>query len=79
MKRLRFEVRRTDDGAGGFYAGKESVGSRAYKSDIVWLAAFNLTSAWENLRIRSELVIKSRDGRIQDTRTYGDDPRRTRG
>lgn len=79
VKRLRFEVRKTDDGAWGFYAGKECVGSRAHKSDMVWLAAFNLTSAWENLRIRSELVIKDRKGRVQDTRTYGDDPRRTKG
>lgn len=27
----------------------------------------------------AELVIKGRDGRIRDNRTYGNDPRRTRG
>ncbi len=38
-----------------------------------------LRFAWTDLRIRSELTIKDRHGDIQDKRTYGEDPRRTKG
>lgn len=49
------------------------------KADAVETAAGLLRQAWRYLYVRSELVIKARDGRIIDTRTYGEDPRRTKG
>lgn len=44
-----------------------------------WRAQQELKRAWEMVGLRSELVIHGRDGRIQDRRTYGGDPKRTKG
>lgn len=79
VKRLRFEVRKLADGSWGLFGPGGFTGSRQSKADMSWLASISLKWAWTMLRIRSELVIKDRKGRVQDTRTYGDDPRRTRG
>lgn len=79
MKRLRFEVRKLSDGAWGLFGPGGFTEARSVKADLVWLAGHLLADAWGSLRLRSELVIKDRKGRIHDTRTYGDDPRRTRG
>lgn len=42
-------------------------------------AAKQCRQDWEQQRIRSELTIKGRDGKIKDKRTYGGDPERTPG
>lgn len=42
-------------------------------------ATTSLADAWRFLRIRSELRICDRRGRVVDCRTYGEDPRRTQG
>lgn len=34
---------------------------------------------WEERRIRAEVIIKGTNGRVRDNRTYGFDPRRTKG
>lgn len=80
--RLRYEIR-FEVGAWMLFGpddlSGDSICDRAYKADLVWLAASLLTNAWEDIGVRSELTIKRRDGSIQDKRTYGADPRRTRG
>lgn len=81
--RHRFEVLRDESGEWCFVNAdsepKPVLVSRAVKSDTIWLASHYLRSAWSNLRIRSELTIKRRDGSIQDKRTFGDDPGETKG
>lgn len=50
------------------------------KRHIVDWAAHELAKAWHTLRVRSELTIFTKSGSaIQDRRTYGADPRRTKG
>lgn len=49
------------------------------KADLVGRVALILRQDWAIDRHLAELQIKGKDGRIQDCRTYGRDPRRTRG
>lgn len=78
--RLRYEIRLGDDGWWGFYAPDRCLASgfRLKATAVAW-ASGELENAWNYLDVRSELTIKRRDGSIQDKRTYGADPRRTRG
>lgn len=79
--RLRYEIRKQKDGTWGFFAKgeKQALDYSFNKGIIVKEAAHQLQEAWDRLRVRSELSIKSVAGRIRDKRTYGDDPRKTRG
>ena len=49
------------------------------KSDAIWYVVTHLRMLLVRDGIRSELTIHKMDGGIQDKRTYGDDPRRSRG
>lgn len=49
------------------------------KKEVVASASACLVFVSRDLRIPFELVIKTKDGEIEDKRTYGEDPRRTRG
>lgn len=78
--RHRFEIRPCDDGGWAFVCSDGTVThTEKQKRWLVQVVGWELTRAWEGLRLRSELTIKRRDGSIQDKRTYGDDPRRTKG
>lgn len=48
------------------------------RSDAV-LAAKMICEAWLDQGIFSELVVKRRNGTVGETRTYGGDPKETRG
>ena len=78
--RLVYEVR-FEDGWWECFApdGETILTGRFGKSDTVDEIRRRLSDAWAFLRLRSELVIKNKKGEIQDKRTYGEDPRRTRG
>lgn len=82
--RMYYEIRQLETAMGervwAFVCPDGSVTeSRPRKDSLVADVARELRRAWEGLRVRSELVIKDRHGRIQDRRTYGDDPRSSRG
>lgn len=79
--RLRFEVRLLPSGLWGFVGQDEHVLAESVsKSALVRDAARVLRLAWKTLRVRSELVICTTAHRIsKDRRTYGDDPRRSKG
>jgi hypothetical protein len=49
------------------------------KLSLVTWAAIELDELWDKFRVRSELTIKTKAGEIQDKRTYGDDPARSKG
>lgn len=55
------------------------VTTRLFKYRAVEFAAGECNLEWEKHGIKSELVIKGRDGQIKDSRTYGDDPRSIKG
>lgn len=78
-QRLRFEVRKLSGGAWGLCDQAGPVQCRETKRAMVTAASGLLTQLYYDLKVRSELVVKRADGRIQDTRTYGEDPRGTRG
>lgn len=79
MPRLAYEVRFENGEWGLFAPDGEALFWRGRKGDVVTIAALYLRSAWNDLRIRSELVIKTKDGEIQDKCTYGEDPKRSKG
>lgn len=89
-KRVRYEVlplskaERTSIGTGGGVRWKVTIdGDRlavlGTQRDAVAFAAATARTDWRTRGVASELVIKGRDGRIRDSRTYGRDPRRTPG
>lgn len=77
--RYRYEVKRVEPGTWCFLPGKGQPVYFDNKGDCVEHASAMCRMLWECFGIRIELLIKRADGTIQDTRTYGDDPRRTRG
>lgn len=79
MKRLRYEVRLVKPGTWGFFPGEGQPVYYDNKGDCVEHASGDCRLLWRRWGIRTELLIKARDGRIIDTRTYGEDPRRTKG
>lgn len=80
--RHRFEIRRDESGSWSFVNADTKPGKvlfvHPHKPDAVWLASERLRDA-QTLDIRSELTIKRADGSIQDKRTFGADPRETKG
>jgi hypothetical protein len=80
MKRLQYEIRKGGKNWGLYLRGHRTVlWVDASKRELTLVAAHLLTNAWLDLRIPSELTIKRANGTIQDKRTYGNDPRRTKG
>lgn len=57
----------------------ERTGTQPTKQQAIDLAVLTARDALKASGERSELVIKGRNGVIQDTRTYGDDPEGTEG
>lgn len=49
------------------------------RAELVRRVAFWLRSSWRVLRLRSELVVFRLDGTIGERRTYGRDPRKSKG
>lgn len=62
-----------------FAPGNEFVRTMTSKRPLVEWAATELNALWDLLRVRSELTIKDKAGDIQDKRTYGEDPVRSKG
>lgn len=89
-KRVRYEVlplskaERASIGTAGGLRWKVTIdGARlaihGRQAEAVAFAAATARSGWRSRGVLAELVIKGRDGRIRDSRTYGRDPRRTPG
>lgn len=80
MKRLQFTIAWSRS-RGQWLVSRDGaeLGSDRIKSTVVDVWADALDQAWLFLAVESELTIKRKDGSIQDKRTYGEDPRRTRG
>lgn len=89
-KRIRYEVlplskaELASIGTGGGLRWKVTIdGDRlavhGKQAEAVTFAAATARSEWKSRGVLGELVIKGRDGRIRDSRTYGRDPRRTPG
>ncbi len=79
IPRLVYEIRFKDDDWHCFAPDGEVILLCGRKSSLVEIAADRLIDAWNKLRVYSELVIKTKAGKIQDKRTYGEDPQRTKG
>lgn len=65
--------------SGWTWKGIGGQGGRDTKAEAVREAVELCRSELRRNGIRSELRIKGKDGKIQDCRTYGEDPRRTKG
>ena len=78
MKRTRFEVLPADDGRWNVTRDGVVVDWCGKKDDAIALA---VTRCHVSLQagVNCQLLIKGKDGRIQDERTYGDDPPEIRG
>lgn len=87
MARIRWEVRPAggpkicEGYTGGWVIARgDTVLERWHrKARAVEQAASRCRAEWEASGQLSELTIKRRDGTIQDKRTYGRDPRSTKG
>ncbi len=77
-KRTRFEV--LPAAAGDWKVTRDSVvlDTLKPKALAIQLAVDRARAVWRAGQ-PSQLLIKGRDGRIQDERTYGNDPRSTKG
>ena len=78
MKRIVFEVLPDRDGGWSVTRDHVVVAEFDTKAPAVAYAAQRGRSSWKAGR-QAQLRIKGRDGRIQDERTYGEDPPRTPG
>lgn len=76
VQRMRFEViqRSTIPGARGWLVRMVSMGIRTLTLPLSKSAAIQEAKAIAKRFQPSTLVIKKRDGKIQEERTYGDDP-----
>lgn len=80
MKRVRWEVAPSRIGFGWQVTRNgDPVQWTIRKGPAVSLAASLCAAEWKDYKIRSELYIKGRNGQIEDARTYGEDPRKTKG
>ena len=79
-KRVRWEVKPAGRFIGWVVTRNGYVlGQRFFKYAAIGDAVTECKCELEQDDVRSELVIKNRNGRIADTRTYGADPREIRG
>ncbi len=74
-KRRRFEVFHDRDGWHGRELARGGYGAHGRTKKAVVDAVVAVARSVQP----SQLFIKGRDGKIQDERTYGNDPRRTKG
>lgn len=79
MPRLVYEVRSDEQGWGFFDQTGKRHAWRGTKHAAVGVATDALADAYMRCGVLSELKIKNRAGVVLDSRTYGDDPPRTRG
>lgn len=73
MKRIRFEVLPAGDGSWDLTRDSVVLGNFPVKSLAIEHGMASARSVWSRGQ-PSQLLIKGRDGRIQDERTYGEDP-----
>lgn len=78
MKRMQYSIMYAS-GVWVFSRGSQVLETDTNKKRLVTSAASRLDEAYIGLALRSELTIYGRNGRIQDKRTYGQDPRRSPG
>lgn len=78
MKRIRFEVLPDKEGGWSITRDRVVIGTCDRKADAVRYGADRGRAAWKRGQ-RAQLFIKGMDGRIQDERTYGRDPERSKG
>ena len=78
MKRTRFEVLPDREGGWSITRDRVVTGVWPTKAAAVRWAASEGRRAWAKGQ-PAQLLIKGRDGRIQDERTYGRDPRHVPG
>jgi hypothetical protein len=78
-KRRRYEVLYGVRGWEGRELGVPKADASIGVGFIDKKSAVRHMAEFSRARVPSQLFIKGRDGRIQDERTYGDDPRRTKG
>lgn len=85
-RRVRYEVlpsTKAERKAGAerwkFTRDGDTIATRATKAQAVELASTTARCAWKTQQQLGTLKIKGRDGVIQDERTYGRDPIRTKG
>lgn len=78
MRRIRYEV--VPDGEGGWSVTRDGIvmGTFDLKQPAIDYAAAAGGRAWLQGQ-PAQLLIKGEDGRIQDERTYGNDPVKTTG
>lgn len=77
-RRVRLEVLPDIEGGWSVTCSGTVIGTCNRKAAAVALAADTGRKLWSE-GTRAQLFIKGRDGRIQDERTYGEDPRTIRG
>lgn len=80
MPRLHYEIRPDDKAGWGFFdqTGKLQA-TRIKKKELIDVAVEALSHAHLWCGVLSELRIKDRNHKVIDCRTYGDDPKRTKG
>ena len=77
-KRIRFEVLPADDGRWNITRDSVVVDWCGKKEDAIAQAVSRCHTTY-SAGLRCQLLIKGKDGRIQDERTYGDDPPESKG
>lgn len=77
-RRARLEVLPDIEGGWSVTCSGMVIGTCDRRADAVAMAADTGRKLWSE-GTRAQLFIKGRDGKIQDERTYGEDPRATPG
>ncbi len=78
MKRVKWTIA-YDKKVRAWRAGPQVGWYRRNKRALINVISEHLRDRWKLYGELSELIIKKKDGRIQDRRTYGKDPRKTKG
>lgn len=80
MKRIRWTIS-LDKRNGVWYAATKGGARLQYTSQAAAIKATakHCRLRWKVYKEPHELIIKGRNGRIRDNRTYGNDPRGTKG
>lgn len=80
MKRIRWTISPHKRSAG--WCASVKGGARLYyttQAAAIKATAKHCRQRWKEYKEPHELIIKGRNGRIRDNRTYGNDPRGTKG
>jgi hypothetical protein len=83
-QRHRYEVVPNGKGGRASYRWKVArdgitLGLYSTKAKAIAHAVYSARTLWRNFGELGSLLIKGRDGKIQDERTYGRDPIKTKG